>query len=110
MAVIFAGAPIYFSNRPAIDLLGKNDAYIANLKPNFDDFVGEWNSSFYPGHNKWDLNYSIGYLKPDMVAQSWGKTSVQDLGYEKFCLIGTSRSYFFNSKSKNLRWNKLEYC
>lgn len=110
VAVIFAGALIYFSNKPGIDLLGKNDAYIANLKPNFDDFVGEWNSNFYPGHNKWDFNYSIGYLKPDMVAQSWGKTSVQDLGYEKFCLIGTSRSYFFNSKSKNLRWNKLEYC
>ena len=110
VAVIFAGAPIYFSNKPGIDLLGKNDTYIANLKPNFDDFVGEWNSSFYPGHNKWDFNYSIGYLKPDMVAQSWGKTSVQDLGYEKFCLIGTSRSYFFNSKSKNLWWNKLEYC
>jgi len=110
VAVTFAGAPIYFSNRPGIDLLGKNDAYIANQKPNFDDFIGEWNASFYPGHNKWDLNYSIGYLKPDMVAHSWGKTLIQDFGYKKFCLIGTNRSYFFNSSSKNIKWNKLKLC
>jgi hypothetical protein len=110
VAVIFAGAPVYFSNRPGIDLLGKNDAYIANQQPNFDDFIGEWNSSFYPGHNKWDFNYSIGYLKPDMVAQSWGKTPIQDFGYKKFCLIGTNRSYFFNSKSKNIKWSELKQC
>lgn len=110
VGVVFAGAPVYFSNRPAIDLLGKNDAYIANQKPNFDDFIGEWNSSFYPGHNKWDLNYSLTFLKPDMLAQSWGSKPIQNFGYKIFCLVDTNRSYFIKITSNKINWEKLTEC
>jgi hypothetical protein len=62
IAVGAAGAPPYFSDRLSIDLLGKNDAYIAHQKAK-----GGWGGLFNPGHNKYDWGYSIGELKPDIV-------------------------------------------
>ncbi|MBI5650832.1 MAG: hypothetical protein HZC40_10385 [Chloroflexi bacterium] len=59
IADFMAGATFYFSERPGIDLLGKVDAHIARLaaKPGL----------LMPGHNKWDFEYSIMQLKPDLV-------------------------------------------
>jgi hypothetical protein len=64
IAVTWAGAIPYFSHRPAIDLLGKSDSVIARRErqPTID---------FSPGHDKWDYAYSIGQLRPDVVAQLW---------------------------------------
>jgi hypothetical protein len=55
-----AGAASYFSNRSGIDLLGLSDAHIARQAPR--------GSNFKPGHSKYDYTYSIGRLKPDLVA------------------------------------------
>jgi len=62
IAVTSAGAIPYFARRPAIDLMGKCDAVIARtpLHPGV----------FSPGHNRWDLAYSIGRLRPDVVAHT----------------------------------------
>ncbi len=54
----FAGSSIYFSQRYGIDYLGKCDRYIAHLP------VVAGNQ---PGHNKFDYDYSLGKLKPDVV-------------------------------------------
>lgn len=71
IAVVWAGSIPYFARRFAIDLLGKNDAKIAHEEMRTDsDFARK--SGFYPGHLKWDYAYSIGQLKPDLVAQIWG--------------------------------------
>jgi hypothetical protein len=109
-AVLFAGAPIYFSQRKGIDLLGKNDRIIARQKPNFKNHVGQWNSSFYPGHNKWDFEHSIGELRADMVAQTWGNLEIADFGYKKFCLIDSGRSYYLNPSSNLINWEKVIDC
>ncbi len=45
-----------------IDLLGKNDPYIARLPALYGDI---------PGHNKFDFDYSLGELKPDIVNTSF---------------------------------------
>jgi hypothetical protein len=58
-----AGQISYYSNRYAIDLLGKNDPVIAQSPPS---------TAFRPGHNKWDYDYSISNLKPDLIADEWG--------------------------------------
>ena len=52
------GAPAYFSDLYAVDLLGKVDKHVAHSTP----FL-----RFMPGHNKMDLDYSLGTLQPDMV-------------------------------------------
>ena len=59
IADFMVGATFYFSERPGIDLLGKVDSHIARLpaKPGL----------LMPGHNKWDFDYSISQLKPDLV-------------------------------------------
>ena len=59
IAVSWAGAPIYYSNRAGIDILGKNDKKIAGIPAK---------GFFYPGHNKWDYTYSIVKQKPDVIS------------------------------------------
>jgi hypothetical protein len=61
IAVLGAGSSQYVSERPMIDLLGKSDRHVAH-----EPSPVPW---FLPGHNKWDVDYSIGELRPDVVAQ-----------------------------------------
>jgi hypothetical protein len=65
IAVHRAGRIPYFSNRTTVDLLGKNDPVIANGPPSPL-------APFLPGHNKWNYEYSIGELLPDIVVEDWG--------------------------------------
>lgn len=59
-----AGTTPYFLDRRIIDGLGKCDRRIAHGPTRFE-------TGFRPGHSKWDYNYSIGVLKPDIVAEIW---------------------------------------
>lgn len=65
IGVVWAGAIPYFSRRPAVDFLGKSDAVIARHAPVVE---------FLPGHDKFDYDYSIGRLRPDLVTQLWFPT------------------------------------
>jgi len=66
IAVHAAGQIPYFSERMTIDLLGKSDPFIAKGAPATD---------FAPGHNKWNYNYSILQLRPDLIADNFNKLS-----------------------------------
>jgi hypothetical protein len=59
IAVTWAGAVSYYSQRTSFDELGKTDDVIAH-GPNVA-------TSFRPGHSKWDLDYTIGELRPDVI-------------------------------------------
>jgi hypothetical protein len=62
IAVHAAGQIPYFSERTTIDLLGLNDPVVAK---------GPGRGVFYPGHNKWNYDYSIGQLQPDLIADNF---------------------------------------
>jgi len=62
IAVHAAGQIPYYSERTTIDLLGLNDPVIAKSRGH---------GAFYPGHNKWDYQYSIGQLQPDLIADNF---------------------------------------
>jgi hypothetical protein len=62
IAVHAAGQIPYYSGRTTIDLLGLNDPVIAK---------GPRSGAFYPGHDKWKYDYSIGQLQPDLIADNW---------------------------------------
>jgi hypothetical protein len=62
IAVHAAGQVPYYSERTTIDLLGLNDPAIAK---------GPGHGEFYPGHNKWNYEYSIGQFQPDLVADNF---------------------------------------
>lgn len=64
----WAGAIPYFAAVYAIDPLGKTDPYIANLPP--DRNVAWAGMNGVPGHNKYDLAYSIINKSPDYI-QGW---------------------------------------
>lgn len=84
IAVVWAGAPIYYARRPGVDLLGKMDPVIAH-GPHHEG------APMYPGHDKYDFAHSIGDLRPDVVAQyAWfSDATVDDLlawGYRPYRL------------------------
>jgi len=62
IAVHAAGQIPYYSERTTIDLLGLNDPVVAKSASH-----GE----FYPGHNKWNYEYSISQLRPDLIADNF---------------------------------------
>ena len=71
VAVVTAGAIPYFSHRWSVDLLGKNDRYIAHLPAHLP---------IYPGHDKWDYRYSVDTWRPDVIVQLW-RPSDADVAY-----------------------------
>ncbi len=56
LAAHWGGVPVYFSDRKAFDVLGKSDRHIARLEVDH----------FYPGHSKWDWDYVLAELRPDI--------------------------------------------
>ncbi|MBU0518953.1 hypothetical protein KKA00_11205, partial [bacterium] len=63
VADFWAGSVFYFSERYAIDLLGKSDKHIAHQSAK--------ENSLLPGHNKFDFNYSLGEIEPDFIVASF---------------------------------------
>lgn len=61
IGVIWAGVIPYYAGVKAVDFLGKCDKKIARLPPH------ESSGPYAPGHNKYDLKYSICQLQPDYV-------------------------------------------
>jgi hypothetical protein len=59
VATTWAGIPAYFSNFRMADLLGYNDRHIARLESRA--------RSWTPGHSKWDYDYVLTELRPDIL-------------------------------------------
>ncbi len=78
----WAGAIPYYSERRAIDFLGKSDRRIAGLPPDLSGAVGWGGLTSVPGHNKYDLAYSIGERRPDYVQMfRWGGQTADSSAY-----------------------------
>jgi hypothetical protein len=111
IAVVTAGNIIYFADREGIDMLGKSDAVIARSLPHENggsfDNVDE---VFRPGHNKWDYEYSINQLMPDIVAQIWGSSRemapyLDAGGYEYFNVDGFE--LYIRTDSVHVLWDEV---
>jgi hypothetical protein len=73
IGVTLAGTIPYYLDRTAIDFLGKSDRYIARLPPDMSGRISWSGMTSVPGHNKYDLNYSIRQLHPTYVqVDRWG--------------------------------------
>jgi hypothetical protein len=83
IAVMMAGVLPYFLDRPTIDLLGKVDAHVGRLP--MHRFHGLrsliW---FTPGHLKWDFEWSIAQLRPDIVIDAAGNEEAGRFLNEKY--------------------------
>ena len=110
IAVVSAGAIPYFSNRPAIDLLGKNDPVIARQQVHWKSGLANI-SEFRPGHLKWDYSYSIGVLKPDVVVQLWGDTEEARTYLDNNYVVGGAPDdlpFSLRVDSANIRWEQVQ--
>jgi len=105
IAVVWAGATAYYSRRPMVDLLGKSDRVIAKVPP-----IGD----LHPGHNKYDYEYSIKQLQPDVVFQLWGKNEadvqkLKEWGYILRCHEGVGAAWY-RAGSSLVNWSLLDDC
>jgi hypothetical protein len=74
VGVLWAGAIPYFSERRAIDFLGRCDAHVARVEPDTGGGVAWRGMKSVPGHNKYDLSHSISKLQPTYIQVSaWGR-------------------------------------
>lgn len=112
IAVVSAGVIPYFTDRFAIDLLGKNDPMIAHSPPRY---LGEITNLelFRPGHMKWDYDYSIGELAPDVIVQLWRDKDEAVPYLKSYYVTGRpsdskGRYYYLRTGSPNILWDEVE--
>jgi len=103
VGVVTAGAVPYYSGMVGIDFLGKSDRYIAHLKP--DLALGFNGMRTTPGHNKYDLHYSIEKLQPDVIEiDSWGKDNLSQFVAAHYVRRG---QMWVKKGSPFIHWDKL---
>lgn len=107
-AVVWAGVVPYFLERNAIDILGKNNRYVARL-PAVRTNPSPLLESFYPGHMKYDYGYSVGILKPDVILRLWmvqnnPPTFVKEMYWN--VELGNIR-FYARKNSENIRWQGI---
>jgi hypothetical protein len=105
IAVVTAGAIPYFTERASIDLLGKNDPYIARQPNHLPGGIG----NIRPGHMKWDYDYAIGELKPDVVVQLWGDTETAQKYLTDYYVAGEYDGMVFSllADSPHILWERV---
>jgi len=104
IAIIAAGAVPYFSERNCVDMLGKNDKQIARLP------MRRLPIGFYPGHLKWDYAYSIGQLRPDIVAERWKDPEefARSIGGHYLSFGNQEFTVLLKKDSERLDWPRIE--
>jgi arabinofuranosyltransferase len=109
VGVYWAGAIPYFADRKAIDFLGKSDPYIAQLPPDLSGAIGWSGMNSIPGHNKYDLYYSIKTLKPTYVQGfEWGTQNLSELTETKYVRVDYAGvSLFLLRDSPMVLWKKI---
>ncbi len=110
IGVIYAGTVPYFTGRRAIDFLGKSDEHIASLPPDLSGSVSWSGMTSVPGHNKYDLNYSIKQLRPTYVQTlEWGSQDIIAWSADYYVkAFYKSVSLCLLKNSPEVRWQRVE--
>ena len=113
VGVTAAGTVPYYTGRPAIDFLGKADPRIARLPPDLSGAVsdpGLKGMVHLPGHDKYDLEYSIKELKPTYAVDfAWGRQDVLDWAKSEYVKVNYKGvSLPLLKSSKDVRWDDIE--
>jgi hypothetical protein len=108
IAVVLAGTVPYFTDRYMIDLLGKSDKKIAREAAHFRA-KKPLDRIFYPGHQKWNYEYSIGELKPDVVTRLYRENKAETLKIltPTYTPLALNAHLFVRTGSRAVLWDKL---
>ena len=108
IAIVAAGTIPYFTDLPAIDLLGKSDTYIARLDSQLPNGPLAQLTSYRPGHSKWDYSYSLGELQPDIVVQLWDDADQAQAFLQEYSVVEIDGLAFkVKNDSPNILWEKV---
>jgi len=107
LGVVWAGALPYYAERRAIDFLGKCDRHIARLLPDQSGEIGWAGMQSVPGHNKYDLNYSIKVLKPTYTqCLKWGGHDLREWAVGQYVKVEQDGAVVFLLKdSPDVIWD-----
>lgn len=88
VGVFHAGTVPYYTGRYAIDFLGKCDPVIARLPPDLSGATGGDGMLTVPGHNKYDLTYSIVNREPVYAEGArWGTQDLTEWAEKHYALV-----------------------
>jgi arabinofuranosyltransferase len=110
VGVFWAGTLPYYVDRVAVDFLGKSDKYIANLPPDTSGQTEGLGMNSMPGHNKYDLTYSIQTLLPTYVEEfDWGSQKLSGWAENYYVRVKYNDAKLYLLKdSPNVKWNKVK--
>ena len=111
VAVLAAGVVPYYTDRRAHDMLGRTDAYIASLPADLSGAVGWGGMHSVPGHNKYDLDYSIKQLRPTYAETSqWGRQDITAWMSEHYARVNYKGVEMWLLKgSPDVRWELISH-
>ncbi len=106
VAVAAAGIPSYMGNFRMVDMYGYNDSRVARMD-SVPELTLQNADHFIPGHMKWDLDYLLGTVRPDVIFQvprrlmkaSERDATLQERGYF------FKRDYYFRKDSPHLKFD-----
>ena len=108
LGVFWAGAIPYFSERRSIDFLGKSDRYIARLRPDLSGELAGPGMRSMPGHNKYDLIYSIQKLQPTYIqGVKWGSQDLAEWARTRYVQVSYNGvDLILRRDSEEVDWDK----
>jgi hypothetical protein len=112
LGVLYAGTLPYYGTRwRCIDFLGKSDPHVARLAPWY--LPGRWRLGlprYQPGHNKFDLRYSILERRPTFIqAFSWRNQNLQKEVRQRYvrCAVGRQTLLLLRDDPA-VRWDRVD--
>jgi len=112
VGVFWGGVIPYYADRTAIDFLGKADRHIAHLPPDISGVVA-WNGmTSVPGHNKYDLDYSIKTLQPTYIqSHTWGLQNLSEWAGSKYVALDYCGVPMLLLKDSDaVYWDRINSC
>ena len=110
VGVFWAGSIPFYSERYAVDFLGKSDPQIADRKPDLSGTVSAHGMSSLPGHNKYDLTASIVERQPTYIQNTrWGSDDVTAWASNHYISVSHMGATMLLLKdSPDVIWERLE--
>lgn len=94
-----------------VDLLGKSDRVIATGPPVVNPMTGD-SVMFYPGHSKYDAEYSVQKIEPDVVIDLPWDVDEPQMGAWGYVLQCTNNgtTLFLLAASSKVLWDQVNEC
>ena len=109
VGVTAAGIIPYYTDKVTVDFLGKLDKHVARLPPDMTGLATLHDTRSTPGHNKYDLEYSIKRLQPTYITMfRWGRQDLTEWVVQNYVQVETDIGFviYLLKDSPHVDWQK----